>query len=544
MRGCLGNGTVMVPKASVSDEFRGETERPSKPATPRVTAQRTSARCANRLAERLSPLRRLVSKLGSVTSPPTLSLGRALRLGTLLAAVLVALVAGALVGLTTLLHQTSNQLRGAVASLRHADEARVDLLVHDRNADALSRADSEADIRRSLLDARMRAQTPGQQDALTRASVAVDAYFAGERAGEPPQLLRKRFDRAYVSLDALMNQSLDESYRSEQAAARWDRLGDVIGFGGGLLLLLVVGLGSAWVQRAVVQPVNRTSRAVAQFHAGDLTVRAPIAGAAEVQTLGECFNEVASTAERRRSDRLSYLAGVAHELREPLSVLQLSAAAFDDDRGRYGDDPQRLLGMLRRQLVRLNRMVGDFLESVRVEAGHLVLMTELEDLRTLVLDVAGRFRFESERHTVSVDVPKHPALARLDPTRLEETLNSLVSHAIKRSPQGGAVDVKLERTEVEAWVTVADRGPALDATELVHVWDQYRGATPSTGPYAGVSLGLSVVLRIVEAHGGEVRAECIPGVGCVFGFRLPLVTRPPVVPVAEGATTAPGEGEG
>ena len=479
-------------------------------------------------------------------TPSPLSLARVLRLGIGVAAFLVALVAGALVGLTTLLHHTSGVMRGAVSSVRHADEARVDLLVHDRSHDPLTRADAEADIRRSLLDARMRAQTPSQQDALERTSATVDAYFAAVQANSPDAVIRERFDKAYVALDTLMDQSLGEAHQAESAAARWDRWGDVIGYGGGALLLLLMALAARWVRREVVQPVNQISQSVEQFHMGDLSVRAPVTGAEEVRALGACFNEVASTTQRRRTDRLSYLAGVAHELREPLSVLQLSAAAFDA-RGAVplDEDQQRFLGLVRRQLVRLNRMVGDFLESVRVESGHLVLMTELEDLRTPVLEVAGRFRFESKRHAVTVEVPHHPVLVRVDLTRIEETLNNLVSHAIKRSPQGGPVEVKLDVGADDAWLTVTDRGPSLGEDELQHTWDHFRGVALSTEPYAGVGLGLSIVRRIVEAHGGEVRAECLPAVGCVFGFRLPVVTRARVGPAEPSLEpTAPVDGGG
>ncbi|MBS2026984.1 MAG: HAMP domain-containing histidine kinase [Deltaproteobacteria bacterium] len=455
------------------------------------------------------------------TSP--LSLGRALRLATVAVAVLVTVVAGALVGLTNLLHETSRTLRASVATVRQAEEARVDLLVQERSGDPLTRADAEADIRRNLHDGFESFRSPGQRAALDEASAAVDAYFASAHTvPADARVAETRFQAAYVALDALVNQSIDSANQAERAGARWNRLGDVLGYTGGGLILLLTVLAAVWVQRAVVGPVGQLSRAVERTQVGDFTARAPVQGAAEVQDVARCFNEVVAMHARRRVDRLSYLASVAHELREPLSALQLSASVLGGDETIPPEESQRrLLALVRRQVTRLNRMVGDFLETVRIESGHLVLLTELDDLRTLVLEAAGRFRSVSAHHTITAQVPTGPVLARVDPVRLEETLNNLVSSAIKRSPLGGQVLLSLRATDDEAAVRVTDEGPGLAQEELEHVWDRFRGVSISSEPYAGVGLGLSIVRRIVEAHGGQVEAESLPVQGCAFGFRLP-----------------------
>src|SRR5690606_35828359 len=150
-------------------------------------------------------------------------------------------------------------------------------------------------------------------------------------------------------------------------------------------------------------------------------------------------------------------------------------------------------------------MVDDLLDATRIEAGKLEMRFEECDLRVAVDDMIRLYAPTSPEHRISAKLPDQPVLVEADPLRLEQVVSNLLSNAIKYSPRGGTVGVTIETTADEAVLSVADEGVGISPEERSDIFLPFR-PRKAEAP-AGAGLGLSVVRRIVEAHGGRIDVE-------------------------------------
>ncbi len=227
--------------------------------------------------------------------------------------------------------------------------------------------------------------------------------------------------------------------------------------------------------------------------------------------------------ERRRAEEAKdeFLAMLGHELRNPLAAVQsaIAAACLDESRR------QRALDIARRQASQLRRLVDDLLDVTRVTRGKIALRKERLHLATVVgraMEVA-RTQIEERGHTVSVSLPPEITVDA-DAGRLEQVLVNLLINAAKYTPPGGRIEVIAEALGEEMVLSVRDNGIGISAEILPHVFDLFAQASSGLDrAQGGLGLGLALVRRLVELHGGHVEARsggC--GHGAEFLVRLPL----------------------
>ena len=224
--------------------------------------------------------------------------------------------------------------------------------------------------------------------------------------------------------------------------------------------------------------------------------------------------------ERRALERLQseFLAMVTHELRSPLTALK-GYAELMRRRGRYDEGAlETMLG----QADLLQRLVGDLLDASSIEAGRLDLRPEATDLVALARGAVEQARALSAVHPIRLVAPDGPLEGHWDRARLGQVFANLLGNAIKYSPRGGEVVVRVEDLGPEAQVAVADRGVGLSAEALARLFGRFYRAEATAGQIRGLGLGLYITKGIVEAHGGRIRAESAgEGRGAVFSFTLP-----------------------
>jgi signal transduction histidine kinase len=282
------------------------------------------------------------------------------------------------------------------------------------------------------------------------------------------------------------------------------------------------------------------SQAMHRFGTGRKRTRAPEVGPAEVRDMAHTFNEMANSLARQQESQLTFLAGIAHDLRNPLSALKLSTALVAPGRGELTHERmQRTLAMVRRQVTRLDRMVGDLLDATRIEAGKLELQYEERDARELAREVVELYQASDTSHELRLALPEEPVVLRADAARIEQVLNNLVSNALKYSPGGSRVDVAVLREADEVVFSVTDQGIGISAEEKRGLFAPFRRTGEARERAPGVGLGLSVSRRIVEAHGGHIEVDSQPGRGSTFRIRLALVPHRPqaLEPSPEGPGT-------
>jgi signal transduction histidine kinase len=223
-------------------------------------------------------------------------------------------------------------------------------------------------------------------------------------------------------------------------------------------------------------------------------------------------------ARRALHARDEVLAIVSHDLRSPLSIVSMAADAIRDTGGdAWGEE----LGMIKRAVSRMNRLILDLLDVTRMESGRVTFKMGTVDPAAVAGEAIEAFRQQAERRSLALELtlaPSLPAL-RADRDRVLQALSNLLDNAIKFT-DSGAVRVAVDDEDGAAVrFTVADTGQGIDGAQLPHLFERFWRTEP--GRRAGNGLGLAIVKGIADAHGGRVAVESAPGRGAVFTLTLP-----------------------
>ena len=246
----------------------------------------------------------------------------------------------------------------------------------------------------------------------------------------------------------------------------------------------------------------------------------------------------------RRKDE--FLAMLAHELRNPLAPIRnavelIRLAAPTDAKVRWAAD------VTDRQVRQLTRLVDELLDVARISQGKVVLQTQCLDLVTLVTQCIDSQRdVVAQRHqTLTLSLPDEPLNLNGDATRLAQVINNLLSNASKYTPEGGAISVSVEHAQGTsgefALLQVNDNGIGIDADLLPHVFELFeQGKRALDRTQGGLGVGLTLVQRLVQLHGGEVVASSAgPGQGSQFRVLLPCLGEVDEPVVEDGAGELP-----
>jgi len=223
--------------------------------------------------------------------------------------------------------------------------------------------------------------------------------------------------------------------------------------------------------------------------------------------------------ERKRLERAQedFLAMASHDLRSPVTVLS-GRAQLMKRRKQYDEAG---VEVILEQARRIERLVADLQELVKLESGKLDLDYASVELQDLALQAAERGRLQTSQHEIVVTGPEEPLVGRWDRDRLGQVLDNLIGNAIKYTPDGGKVAVHVEQVDGEARLSVTDEGPGIAPENMPHLFDRfYRGAKRSSS--SGLGLGLYISRMLVEAHNGRIWVATEAGKGSTFTIALPL----------------------
>ncbi len=248
-------------------------------------------------------------------------------------------------------------------------------------------------------------------------------------------------------------------------------------------------------------------------------------------------------ADRRKDE---FLATLAHELRNPLAPL-LSILEIMKRGDGNGDLQERVRSTLERQLGQMARLVDDLLDVNRITRGKLELRREQVPLASVVQQTVEACRplAEAARHELTVSLPAEPVSVYADAARLAQVFGNLLNNACKYTEPGGRISLTAERQGDEVEVRVKDTGLGIPGDQLATIFDMFmqvdRSLERSQG---GLGIGLTLVKRLVEMHGGSVEAHSAgPGLGSEFVVRLPLAAaesedQKPAAPVERAPAAA------
>jgi two-component system, OmpR family, sensor histidine kinase MtrB len=457
---------------------------------------------------------------------------------TVVAVVALAAIVGMnLIAVTTSLHSATVELMAAVESVRITGEIELNLLQHTRETDSRAAGEIEAALRQRIQDAATHVTTDEEAAILRRVDHWIERYLAsGDETVASPTTL----DEAYAASDALMKVNLEQARSAVRNAEVWDRAANVVGVGVTCAVIAIGGVLLWWLSARAFRPTLAVAQAMERFAAGDRSARAEETGPRDLREMARRFNDMATELSARRERQMEFLAGVAHDLRNPLSTLSAAVGVLSAGLS-SPQDASRMIQILQRQVGRLDRMVGDLLDITGIEAGRLDLTLAPCDLRTLVGEVVSMFRSTLSTHEILFSDPALPIRVRCDAHRIEQVLGNLIGNAVKYSPEGSRVHVAISADDRTVQISVADEGVGIAEEDRERLFEPFRRArSAARSSIPGTGLGLFVARRIVEAHGGHIELESGKGKGTTARIRLPSAPHEPVeMPEAETAGVVP-----
>ncbi|MDZ7708404.1 MAG: HAMP domain-containing sensor histidine kinase [Trueperaceae bacterium] len=251
----------------------------------------------------------------------------------------------------------------------------------------------------------------------------------------------------------------------------------------------------------------------------------------EIEELSRAFRDLAARVraqveelERADAVRRELVVNVSHDLRTPLTALQgaLEASA-DAARAGRTEDADRLLQTARRNADRLERLTESLFDLARIDGSAPALRTEPFAVAELVHDVVAKFADRAQGRGVSLHVapPGQLPLLSADVGQVERALSNLLDNAIRHTPRGGRVDVRIDATRERLRIAVEDTGEGIPDAHVARVFDRFHQVAPERGGH-GAGLGLAIARRIVELHGGEIHLRSELGRGTHVRIELPL----------------------
>jgi signal transduction histidine kinase len=293
-----------------------------------------------------------------------------------------------------------------------------------------------------------------------------------------------------------------------------------------LIPVLSFGLGAlAAAQSMFVSTHDLSALVVVVVGAGTAGVLGALALARELETAGRRADEASDRERALERSRRQLVAWVSHDLRTPLAGIQAMVEALDDGVVVDQADVHAYYGRLSDQTARLAHLVDDLFELSRIEADALDLTLERVSLGELVSDAVASASVLADAKGVRVggEVAQRPPEVEASSRELTRVVQNLLDNAIRHTPPGGSVSVRVGQTGQHAEVSVVDGCGGIPAHDLDRVFDlAYRGdaaRTPSAG--GGAGLGLAIARGFVEAHRGDIKVRNEAD-GCRFTVRLPL----------------------
>ncbi len=285
--------------------------------------------------------------------------------------------------------------------------------------------------------------------------------------------------------------------------------------------VMVAGLLAFWFTKMALRPLSEMATATRELAAGDYKVRVTIGAEDEVGRLGRAFNDMADSLERLDDLRRSTVSDVAHELRTPLTTIRGYLEGLADG---VLPPSQETLEMLRREILRLVRLVEDLHQLTQAEAARTRLEREPVAIAALVAEVLdwNRAEFDSRRIKVENNVAAPLPDVIGDRDRIVQVLRNLVQNAWQHTPEEGAVRIETKPTPGGLRVSFVNTGAALDEDEIAHLFERfYRSDKSRSRETGGAGIGLAVVKELIEAHGGTV-GVATEGEEIRFWFELPV----------------------
>jgi two-component system sensor histidine kinase BaeS len=281
-------------------------------------------------------------------------------------------------------------------------------------------------------------------------------------------------------------------------------------------------LAASLVTRSVRTPINRAIVAADRVAGGDFSARMGTSGPQELSKLGEAFDDMTARLERADADQRQFLADVAHEIATPINSVSGFALALADGAAAAPEQRAEASAVITAETQRLGGLLADLREltSLDLATGVRLATIAIEDF---VQELARRFRPSATNAGVTIDVDARPATITTDARLLETIASNLLSNAIRYTPAGGHVQVRLRKRRKELVLAVRDSGVGISPEHQQRIFERlYRVDQTRDRATGGLGLGLAIASRAAHSLAGRIELDSTPGRGSEFRLILPL----------------------
>lgn len=301
-----------------------------------------------------------------------------------------------------------------------------------------------------------------------------------------------------------------------------------------LIVAAVAAVAAILFSRTITRPLAKLTLASRVLAAGNYSARAQVKTQGEIGELASSFNEMAARLQQdvdelrqQEQRRRELIMNITHDLATPLTAIAGLGEALADGINQNREDFEETGRVIMRETLRLRRLVKDLHMMAKAEAGAMQPQRRSVRLAPLVDEVFAALTPEFERVDVEPrnNLPYGLPAVWADPDMLARVFDNLCSNALRYTPAGGYIAIDSLQQNSMLCISVTDSGKGIATDALPRVFDRFYRADPARQATTGGSgLGLAIVRAIVEAHGGSVTAENVPGSGARISFTLPLAS--------------------
>jgi signal transduction histidine kinase/DNA-binding response OmpR family regulator len=438
-------------------------------------------------------------------------------------------------------HDTTNQLYNVASALQTPDAPILDATLRQLNQfgydfDRLQFvARDEAELLALVQQEHTRfSQVVTQVVDLIRAGRAAEGHeFQRSQAGPIADRLERLTNQLVNKAEADMVAKIDQNHRAYLASQQL-----VIAFAvGSIVLALLLGFAISW---SIIEPVRLMDARLRKIAEGDFSEHVSVPNRDELGTLAANLNRMndeldqlyqqLTSASQHKSE---FLANMSHELRTPLNaIIGFSEVLTERMFGELNERQEEYLNDILSSGRHLLALINDILDLSKVEAGQMELELGTFSLPEALDNGLTMIRERAGNHGIALSLDVDPAVDSIeaDERKVKQIVFNLLSNAVKFTPDGGQVDVSARVVDGVLTLAVRDTGIGIAPVDQAQVFEEFRQVGQSMRRQEGTGLGLALVRRFVELHGGRITLESEVGVGSTFAFTLPhglRAVRPP-----------------
>ncbi len=289
--------------------------------------------------------------------------------------------------------------------------------------------------------------------------------------------------------------------------------------------LLLAALGGYWISRRALAPVEKIIGDARRIGVTSLSERLTVSHTGdELERLADTLNEMLARLEASFQRVIQFTADASHELRTPISVMRTNAE-ITLRKPRTESEYREALSQILGETENLSRLVEQLLDLARADSGAAALAMTRTNLSEALQKASRQAQVLAEQKELKItaQLPEQPVWVQGDAAALERLFLIFLENAVKYTPSGGHVDVRLKSQDSVAITEIRDSGIGISANDIPHIFERFYQADPSRSrENGGRGLGLAIGRWIAQTHGGDISVESEVAKGSSFQIRLPL----------------------